>query len=837
MISNGPARTFTREAVEAWLFRLSECDWEQFIEKTELKKGRGFYRNGALSSLDVEANQIIVTQKINRVETYSVVEWNGKKPEIRTSSMDDCIGIALGTAGLYEIEELVAEIHEEDPLLDQLSPREDETQAEDTIHEETKAQDPEEPNEKPSLIPLKIVLNISTKNGLTATPYWRISKEKKERAYDSSKVSNLKNTNRPALMNFVAEAGKQFLLFEKNKGQFRLKDWKRIATFTEDVLPRWENSFSIEYEGDARLLRHGQRKLNWEIEARSRNDGTMTLRENFKLGSYRLGSEHSKRIARAKSGTTFISGHGLVRLGQEQLKDYEWWQRNRGDSKRTNWPRYMLFSLFARKYLNTRPDGKLADWQTNIQQPENENKKSKFSFLRPYQKDGIARLNSLHNLGCHGLLADEMGLGKTVQTLALISQNTKQELSDLVTCPASVVPVWIREAKERFPKIKIKVLNKESQFSPSIDPCLWVASYTQLRRHRHLLDDHPFRYAILDEAQLIKNPKAKVTQACLSIQAKHRMALSGTPIENTALDLWTIFRFLMPGLLGGRKEFENDLLSDPDGTAHLLRKQVTPFVLRRIKSEVAKELPPKIENEIGCVLNEQQRKEYRALVEGAVEKHGNDLKDAMKHAPTHVFSLLTRLRQVCCDISLLPWKEDTPSSGTKVDILIEKLADLHSSGSKVIVFSQFTSFLRVLKKEISKNIPELRILELTGSTRDRTIPVETFENSKGSAVILASLKAAGLGVTLKSADYVFLMDPWWNPAVEEQAIDRAHRLGRTKPTFIYRLVAKGTVEERVRMLQIAKKETFQKIIGEMDKPSGLADHFSTLQNLIELSES
>ena len=227
----------------------------------------------------------------------------------------------------------MAEIHEEDPLLDQLSPREDETQAEDTKDEETKAQDPEEPNEKPSLIPLKIVLNISTKNGLTATPYWRISKEKKERAYDSCKASNLKNTNRPALMNFVAEAGKQLLLFEKNKGQFRLKDWKRIATFTEDVLPRWENSFSIEYEGDARLLRHGQRKLNWEIEARSRNDGTMTLRENFKLGSYRLGSEHSKRIARAKNGTTFISGHGLVRLGQEQLKDYEWWQRNRGIQK------------------------------------------------------------------------------------------------------------------------------------------------------------------------------------------------------------------------------------------------------------------------------------------------------------------------------------------------------------------------------------------------------------------------------------------------------------------------------------------------------------------------
>ena len=836
MISNGPARTFTRNAVEAWLFRLSDCDWEKFINKDHLKIGRLFYREGTLSSLDIQTNQIIVTRKINRVETYSVIEWNEKKPEIRTSSMDDTLGVALGTAGLYEIEELVAEIHEEDPLLEQHTPSEIEEQ---TIQLETKEEPVTVAPQKKqgfSIIPVTILIEISSTKGLTAMPLWQTSKKKQQQAYGLPKESKLENTDRPTLMSFVAEAGKQGFVFEKKKGLFRLKDWKKVALFAQDTLPYWRNTFTLQFEGDAQLLKHGQRKLSWEIEARSKNDEEMTLSESFQLGPHRLGSEHTRKISKARNGTTFIRGHGLVRLDQDQLEDFEWWQRNRGDTRRTNWPRYMLFSLFARKYLNARPDGKLADWQTSILNPEKNGVAKKYSFLRPYQKDGVAHLNTLHKLGCHGLLADEMGLGKTVQALVIISINTKQILPDLVICPASVVPVWVREVKERFPQIKVQILNKENNFAKSEEPCLWVASYTQLRRHRHLLDDNQFRYAILDEAQLIKNPKAKVTQACLSIQAKHRLALSGTPIENSALDLWTIFRFLMPGLLGGRKEFENELVADPEATANLLRRQVTPFVLRRIKSEVAKELPPKIENELPCILNDEQRKEYRSLTEGAISEHGDNLQDAIKHAPTHVFALLTRLRQVCCDLALLPWREGMAPSGSKGEILLEKLAELTSSGTKIIVFSQFTSYLRILKNAITQQIPDLQILELTGSTRNRTLPVETFENSPGPTVILASLKAAGLGVTLKSADYVFLMDPWWNPAVEEQAIDRAHRLGRTKPTFVYRMVTKGTVEERVRALQISKKETFQKIIGEMDRPSVLADHFSSLKDLVQLTE-
>ena len=367
-------------------------------------------------------------------------------------------------------------------------------------------------------------------------------------------------------------------------------------------------------------------------------------------------------------------------------------------------------------------------------------------------------------------------------------------------------------------------------------PCLWVASYTQLRRHRHLLDNHSFRYAILDEAQLIKNPKAKITQTCLSIESDYRIALSGTPIENSAIDLWTIFRFLMPGLLGGRKEFEQNLVEDAEKAYLRIRKQVSPFVLRRLKKEVAKELPPKLETELPCQLTDEQKKEYRKLTEGAMNEHGESLKNALKAAPTHIFALLTRLRQACCDLGLLPGREHLPSQGAKSDLLIEKLTDLSATGAKVLVFSQFTSFLDILRKRIDLELPGLSMVELTGSTRNRSQPVEQFENSNDSIVMLASMKAAGLGVTLKSADYVFLMDPWWNPAVEEQAIDRAHRIGRIKPTFIYRLVTKGTIEDRVRQLQLEKKETFNQIIGELNGASGLTDHFNSLKELIELTD-
>ena len=414
------------------------------------------------------------------------------------------------------------------------------------------------------------------------------------------RLEEIERADRPALMRFVAEAGERGFVFDKVKGVFSMKDWKKVALLAEDALSRWDKAFSLEFSGDAHLLREGQRVLSWEIEARSRDSSSMTLRENFRLGSLRLGAEHSRKITKARNGATFIRGHGLVRLDQDQLDDFEWWQRNRGDSKRANWPRYMLFSLFARKYLRARQDGKLAAWQSSIREPQTNGIAKRFSFLRPYQRDGVAHIHALHKLGCHGLLADEMGLGKTVQTLALIMGNKEKDLPDLVTCPASVVPVWIREAKERFPKLKVRMLNKENQFADQSESCLWVASYTQLRRHRSLLEKFDFRYAILDEAQLIKNPKAKITQTCLSINARHRLALSGTPIENTALDLWTIFRFLMPGLLGGRKDMERDLVEKPRRHNQAPSSKTSDPVRTPKSQERSRDrTPPEVGNRVG----------------------------------------------------------------------------------------------------------------------------------------------------------------------------------------------------------------------------------------------
>ncbi|MEK9773335.1 MAG: DEAD/DEAH box helicase, partial [Opitutae bacterium] len=829
MISNGPSRTFTQEAVEAWFRRLCSEDWETFFSPEQLKKAQEYYRAGYLSTIDIQENQAVITKKINREETYSVVEWTKKGPEIRTSLDEEEIGIALATAGLYEIEELIAELHEDDPLLGEGSMLIEKNE-DYPADEEKEVSLPESTTEESAKIKLLIRMEISSQKGLRAIPEWQRSKSNRIPVY-STDASNIEDCDRPALMRFVAEAGKFGFQFQKGTGEFLLNDWKKVAKLADESLAIWENSFAIEYGGDAHLLKQGQRTLSWEIEARSRDDESMILRENFHVGNRRLGTQHIRRVTRARQGATFIQGYGLVKLDQDQVEDFEWWQRNRGDAKRAHWPRYMLFSLFARKYLKTRADGQLEHWRDSIKKLSTNGVGKKFLFLRPYQIEGVAHLYALHQLGCHPLLADEMGLGKTVQTLALLHAKGSQELPDLVTCPASVVPVWQKEAAKHFPKLQVRILSKDETFEQISEPCLWIASYTQLRRHRHLLDQVEFRYAVLDEAQLIKNPKAKVTQACLSIDAQHRLALSGTPIENSALDLWTIFRFLMPGLLGARKELEKCLIEDSFKTLQLLRRQVTPFVLRRMKNDVAAELPPKLETELPCPLNDEQRKAYRALAEGGLQEHGNDLHQAIQKSSMHVFSLLTRLRQACCDLALLPDREHLPACGAKSDLLIEKLHDLSSSGAKVLVFSQFTTFLSLLKKRIKVEIPSLEVLELTGSTRDRSKPVDRFESSNDPIVMLASLKAAGLGVTLKSADYVFLMDPWWNPAVEEQAIDRAHRLGRQKPTFIYRMVAQGTIEERVRQLQLQKKETFRQVIGDLEKPSGLADHFSSLEEL------
>ena len=436
---------------------------------------------------------------------------------------------------------------------------------------------------------------------------------------------------------------------------------------------------------------------------------------------------------------------------------------------------------------------------------------------------------------CHGLLADEMGLGKTVQVIALLQSRPLSGQRHVVVCPASVVPVWREELARFYPEGKIDVLKSGHDFATNKSACIWIASYTQLRKHRAMLDSTEFGYAILDEGQFIKNPDAKVTQACFAIKTKHRIVLTGTPLENRQLDLWSIFRYLLPGLLGSRTAFETALVQDRDGTMNRLRQQVAPFILRRTKNEVAKELPPKVEMDLLCPLTEVQRTEYARICTEGLARLGEDIGLALREKSFGFLALLTRLRQVCCDPDLLPWLNSPLSDSGKLELLIEKLAEIVSSGHKVVIFSQFVTLLNRVRSALDAHYPDLPRYEITGMTVDRQKPVQQFQTAQGSAVMLVSLKAAGTGITLHAADYVFLLDPWWNPAVEDQAIDRVHRIGQTNTVFVYRMVTAGTIEERIQALKVEKKQLFNQVIDGTSGDFEWTKHFSSLNSLIQLS--
>jgi SNF2 family DNA or RNA helicase len=317
---------------------------------------------------------------------------------------------------------------------------------------------------------------------------------------------------------------------------------------------------------------------------------------------------------------------------------------------------------------------------------------------------------------------------------------------------------------------------------------------------------------VLDEAQTIKNPDAQVARAARRLQAEHRLALTGTPVENRLEELWSLFAFTLPGFLGQREGFSArvaDALGGPDQRQALawLRRRVRPFVLRRLKREVAPELPPRTEMVLTCELSDDERGLYEVLRQAALRDVGVALGAGRTLS---VLEALLRLRQAACHPGLLPGRAETRSS--KLDLLVERLATLAEEGHRALVFSQWTSFLDLCEPALAE--AGISACRLDGSTRDRQAVVERFQAEDGPTVFLLSLKAGGTGLNLTAADYVFHLDPWWNPAVEDQAVDRAHRIGQDKPVFSVRLVAAGTVEERIVALQHAKRELASAAIGD-----------------------
>ena len=477
----------------------------------------------------------------------------------------------------------------------------------------------------------------------------------------------------------------------------------------------------------------------------------------------------------------------------------------------------------------------------NLEAPDLKNLES---VLRPYQKLGVAWMTFLRQNHFGGVLADEMGLGKTLQTLAFLrsiqSTNSpkgqdKSKRQFLVICPTSLVTNWARECEKFTPELKALELNgpgRKKLFKSIPEYDLIITSYALIRRDSEYYDPIEFDTVILDEAQHIKNRQTQNALAVKFIKRKHSLALSGTPMENSVLDLWSIFDYLMPRFLGRAEDFrdryETPILREKDrASQERLARRIRPFILRRLKRDVAPELPERMEQVSWCELTSNQRTVYQQALEAARKEvlsgageHGS------KGSRLNALNALLRLRQICCDLRLLP-QIDSVQKATglknsgKMELFEELLEEVLDGNHRALVFSQFTKYLGLIKARLEKQGIEYCYLD--GSTKNRAAVVDQFQNSENIPIFLISLKAGGVGLNLTGADTVINMDPWWNPAVEDQATQRAHRIGQTRVVTSYKLITRGTVEEKILELQNKKRAAIETLFqGEQSLTEGLS---------------
>jgi superfamily II DNA or RNA helicase len=823
-------RIYTVQGLAYWLDRLDQ-DWEVLFSSNELKRGRQIYRSGEVREIEFRVGSAVMHCVTGGEEGYAVVDGQEKALQVRYSIEDKDLGRSMAVAGLYELEEVLGE---EVPYL--LFEGEERTKEE--AHAPPPGQEEEQAPEPGR--PFSLDFRLEKGRELEA----RLKLDGSHFAASGEKDA-LIPSERADLVRLIAMARQAGFQYSRKREALFINDVEVMLNFFQVYYPSWKKRYPVEMDDASKHLAHKPAIAEISAVAEKAGGNGISLRWKYRAGNRFLSDSEMEQLMKSRRELSIIPGKGFVRLPDARRRTYLQWQETESGFPSGELPGYMLYSLAGVTETRIKPDDAAGKWQDALLADGRSSVCTKelelLPALRPYQREGVRWLQKVLEMGCHCLLADEMGLGKTLQLLSLLHNHPRGKGGPaLVVCPASVVPVWEAEARKFYRKLKIRILKSGENFSNiRKQPDLWVASYTQLRRHKHLLKDVRFGLVILDEAQNIKNPDTKVTQACFSIQGKHRFVVTGTPVENSPLDLWTLFRFLMPGLLGGRREFEEALAGNKEGFLGTLRTQVRPFILRRTKAEVASDLPEKVEMVLRCPMSEEQSSLYTRILQQGVEEMGEDVQEAMSSHSMGFLALLTRLRQVSVDPCLLPSRKKQggavdPASG-KVGELLRRLEELLAMGHKVVVFSQFVTFLKALRPAVEGIGTNVKVFELHGGTKDRGKLVRSFQTRKGAGVFLVSLRAGGTGITLSAADYVFLMDPWWNPAVEKQAIDRVHRIGQDKTVFVFRMIAAGTVEERIQDLQQEKETTFAELIGELEgKLAGGEGAFGNLRKLLEL---
>ncbi len=825
----GANRLYSKRSLRRWVDRLEE-GWESQFEVDALKRGRTLYKKGNIREISIGDSDAIMTCKIGKRESYSVVDWEEGKFAVRSSSSDLVFADAIAVAGILEMEELIAD---EDLAFLDGSEDDSEENGQNANEPSPEEADSEEPEKRM----LHLVLDTHFQ-GLICEAYWLTEGGGRVPALGGADGAPEAESGeeRGRLISLAAKARKSHFVYSEEFNGYLLRHLQEIPFFVSKVWPNWKQSYSTEERENVANIQEGFQELTLGAKARLNSKGKLEVKWKLDTGKLSLSEELARSLVERSDSPTLIPELGIVKLSHESRELLNRWEEM--ETKRSSgFERYQLFSLFPDGSSNVELEGELKRWRDSLLDSD-ESDIELLDCLRPYQREGAQWMNRLLSHGCHCLLADEMGLGKTVQVIALMRERLAAGKKALVVCPASVVPVWVSEFEKFAPELKAVRYGGKSLEKEGDDWSALVMSFALMRNRIDHLKDREFEYAVLDEAQFIKNPDAKVSRAALQLRARKRVALTGTPIENKPLDLWPSFQFLMPGLLGSRKSFEERLQENPGAFKARLRTQIAPFMMRRTKSQVAHDLPEKIIIDQHCPVTEVQSKEYARVCATGLERLGDNLGEALRGNRFAALSLLTRLRQASCDPDLLPWVSAELEDSGKLMVLLEKLIEVLGTGHKVVVFSQFVRFLERIKKLIQMSFPELPLFELTGATRDREAPVQGFQSSKDTAAMLVSLRAGGSGITLNAADYVFLMDPWWNPAVENQAIDRVHRIGQENTVFVYRMIAKGTIEERIQDLKRDKQELFESIVKNSSTGADeLARQFKSLEALLILSQN
>ncbi|MDR2779234.1 MAG: DEAD/DEAH box helicase [Puniceicoccales bacterium] len=800
MLSNTPECEFTKASIVSWKRKLAHFDMGQYFGRRPCSIAKGVFATQAIKKVVLEEHKATIGAYFNgdtinfdiTLDHVGHLETSiDKLNKLKITSQIVTIAALMAITKLVNSENI--DCAEENFILPMNLPS-DRTSASDTVEKVNVS--PRHNFNKNVLVKFSIC-----GNDVTMRAFLDNSEKKPIFMQSSSSITVISgNAKKMSLLRLLFYAKKAKFEFCTANRDYRSKNLRDAIDLIGNKFSIWNKYFYVQLSPEMLLLRRGSIFPNICAKVHELDPEHIEIEWIIETEYGPIDSQRMTDLLKANGRLIFIEKIGAVALTANQISVVRHvFCSDHGTKLR----KYILYVLLNQHHIRVDVSG------CKITHIDVGNVKFRLpEFLKNYQRNGVYAMQAILDAGCHCLLADEMGLGKTVQVLSLIWANGKNKHS-LVICPASVISVWQKEIEKFFPDNVFATVDKRYNFSNK--PNFLLCSYAQVHKMNTELRKLSFDYIILDEAQYAKNPRSKTMLACCNVNGRFRIAITGTPIENNLMDIWSIFKFLMPGFFCGYKQFQENI-NQLDFRQNF-QKQIATFTIRRTKKSVAIELPKRNEIELTCKMNHAQRLAYDAIRNNLQSKLTN-FNTSDSKMRLNILSAITRLRQAACSQFILPeaLRYNNSRDSHKIDILMLKLETIVAEGSKVLVFSQFLEFLKEIKSRIAENIPKTKVFSLTGSTPNRKTLVDTFQNTKGSAVMLISLKAGGIGITLHAAEYAFLMEPWWNPAVEEQAIARIHRIGQKNITTIYRLITEDSIEERMRAIQASKNELFNDFI-------------------------